>query len=473
MKVAIVGGGIAGLTTAYYLQTRGQGAIEYTLIESSERFGGKINSEQVDGFVVEGGPDSFMTQKPTIMELCRELQLDKDLLNTNDIARKVFIWSKGKLRAMPDGVMLIIPTKIMPFLKSSLLSWPGKIRMGLDAFIPQRKSEDDESLAHFIRRRLGKEALSKIAEPMVAGIYVADAETLSLKSALPRFVEMEKKYGSLLRGMLAQKHAAKNAPKAAKSANSGFVSFKNGLQELVETLVAQLNPAALLSNVSITAVQPVGDGYNLLLSNGTNVQAHAIIFATPAYVTAQLVEAFAPTLAAELRQIRYVSTATVSIGFKRSEIAHPLAGFGFVVPRQEKRNLLACTWSSTKFNHRAPDDSVLIRAFIGGATAEKLAEQDEKSLVAMVREELKETMGIAAEPVLTKVFRWPKANPQYDVGHQERIAEIDKLVAAQPGVYLVGAAYKGVGVPDCISNAKQVVETLLQQTNSKNLTPLG
>jgi oxygen-dependent protoporphyrinogen oxidase len=465
MKVAIVGGGITGLTTAYYLQTRSKGAVEYTLIDSAPCFGGKIRSERVDGFVVEGGPDSFMTQKPAIMELCRELQLDKDLLNTNELAHKVFIWSQGKLQAMPEGVMLIIPTKIMPFLKSSLISWPGKIRMGFDAFIPRRKSDEDESLAHFIRRRLGKEALYKIAEPMVAGIYVADAETLSLKSALPRFIEMEKKYGSLLRGIIAQKIVARKTPanKSAKPANTGFVSFKSGLQELVEGIIEKLNPASLLSGTTVNSIQAVGNGYKLDLSNGRQLQADAIVFATPAYVTAQLVKNIAPELADKLDHIRYVSTATVSLGFKRSEVPHSLAGYGFVVPHQEKCKLIACTWSSTKFNFRAPEGHVLIRSFVGGATAEALAEQGEESLIAMVREELEQTLGISAEPVLVKVFRWHKANPQYDVGHQERVAEIDQLAAGQPGLYLAGAAYKGVGVPDCITNAKQVAETVLQK----------
>jgi oxygen-dependent protoporphyrinogen oxidase len=474
MKIAIVGGGIAGLATAYYLQTRGKGAIEYTLIDSAPEFGGKIKSERENGFVVEGGPDSFITQKPTILELCRELQIDQDLLNTNDIARKIFIWSRGKLQPMPDGVMLIIPTKIMPFLKSTLISWPGKIRMGLDIVIPKRKSDEDESLAHFIRRRLGKEALEILAEPMVAGIYVADAETLSLKSSQPRFMDMEKKYGSLLRAILAQKRAAKKAPVKGKGGSSvAFVSFKNGLQELVESLLERLNPAALRAGVSVNAIQPTGDQYDLSLSDGSHLQADAVIFATPAFVTAQLVENIAPVVASKLRRIRYASTATVSLGFKRSDLDNGLGGFGFVVPRREKRKILACTWSSTKFNFRAPDGHVLLRAFIGGAHNEDLAEQDDQALVDMVRQEIKEMMGITAEPVLAKVFHWYKANPQYEVGHLERVAEIEKLVAKYPGLYLVGAAYKGVGIPDCVTNAKQLVEGILQNSSAKAVPVAG
>jgi protoporphyrinogen/coproporphyrinogen III oxidase len=467
-RVAIIGGGIAGLATAYFLQERDRGAVEYTLIESAPTFGGKITSARENGFVVEGGPDSFITQKKSAIELCRALGLGDELIGTNDAARKVFVWSRGKLRPMPEGVMLIIPTRLTPFVRSSLISWPGKIRMGLDAVIPARREDGDESLAHFVRRRLGAEALDKIAEPMVAGIYVADAENLSLKSTFPRFLDMEKKYGSLLRGIAAQKMAAKPSnnrsnghSQKGQGTTTTFMTLRGGLQELTEAIVARLDPDALLTNRRVVALKRDGEAYDLALSDGAHVRTDGVVFATPAYVTSELLRETDPALASKLQQIRYVSTATVSLGFQRTEISHSLEGFGFVVPRSEKRKILACTWSSTKFNHRAPEGYVLIRAFVGGAHAEQLAEQDEAALVEQVRGELRAMMGITAAPVLMKVYRWARANPQYEVGHAERVAEIDGLTRQHSGIYLAGAAYHGVGIPDCIEDGARVAEEIL------------
>jgi protoporphyrinogen/coproporphyrinogen III oxidase len=469
MRVAIVGGGIAGLATAYFLQERARGALDYTLIESAPTLGGKITSARESGFVVEGGPDSFITQKASALELCRTLGLGDQLIGTNDAARKVYVWSRGRLRPMPDGVMLIVPTKIMPFIRSSLISWPGKLRMGLDAVIPPRREDGDESLAHFVRRRLGSEALDRLAEPMIAGIYVADAENLSLQSTFPRFLDMERKYGGLLRGIAAQKRASNGAGHGANgrgprgpAAPSMFMTLREGLQDLTVALAARLDRRALLCNRRAIDLNHNGDEYELLLNDGSRLRADAIVFATPAYATAELVRGLAPSLADKLQEIRYVSTATVSLGYKRAELAHSLQGFGFVVPRSEKRKIIACTWSSTKFDFRAPEGYVLVRAFVGGAHAENLAEQEEAALAEMARAELEAAMGITARPVLTKVYRWPKANPQYQVGHQERVLEIEKLAGPYPGIYLTGAAYRGVGIPDCIQDAARVAERIVE-----------
>ncbi len=476
-KVVIIGGGIAGLATAYYLHERGRGAVDYTLIESAPYLGGKIVSAREKGFIVEGGPDSFLTTKTAALELCRALGLDDQLIGTNDAGRKVFVWSRGKLRAMPDGVMLIIPTKIMPFVQSSLISWQGKLRMGMDALIPPRRDDGDESLSHFVRRRLGAEALDKIAEPMIAGIYVADAENLSLQSTFPRFLDMEKKYGSLLRGVIAQKRASqgnRNGNGSGKPTTSMFMTLRGGLQQLVEAMVARLNQDALVLNRCVMTVKREGDHqgdlgqYIVTLNDGTQIRADDVVFATPAYVTADFVQSIDPGLAEKLRAIRYVSTATVSLGFKRSELSHPLDGFGFVVPRSEKRNILACTWSSTKFNDRAPVGYALVRAFIGGAHAEHLVDQDDATLAEIARAELRAMMGITATPVLTKVYRWQKANPQYEVGHAARIADIDQRVAQYPGLHLAGGAYHGVGIPDCIESGMRAAEKILETRKQEN-----
>jgi oxygen-dependent protoporphyrinogen oxidase len=470
-RVAIIGGGIAGLATAYYLQTRAQGQVQYTLLESAPVLGGKIATAREKGFVVEGGPDSFITQKTNALELCRELGLQKNLVGTNDAARQVFVWSRGKLHPMPDGVMLIIPTKIMPFVKSPLISWRGKLRMGMDVFISAKRDNEDESLAHFVRRRLGAEALDKIAEPMIAGIYVADAEELSLSSTFPRFLDMEKKYGGLLRGVVAQKRAAAQTRSLSNGNGNGtapvsmFMTLRHGVQELTEAMIAQCDADALRVNQRVVRVERVGDEYTLVMDDGGMLYADAVVFATPSYVTAELVRGLDAELAAQLSRIRYVSTATVSLGYKRAEVSHPLQGFGFVVPRSEKRKILACSWSSTKFNYRVPAEHVLIRCFIGGAHNEALAEQDEATLIQSARDELNAMMGIDAEPVIQKVYRWHKANPQYEVGHQARVASIEQRASQHGNLFLVGSAYHGVGIPDCIADGARITQSILESTN--------
>jgi protoporphyrinogen/coproporphyrinogen III oxidase len=459
--IAVVGGGIAGLATAYYLQQKaratGQSA-SYTLIESGPHFGGKIFTDVRDGFVIEGGPDSFITQKPAATRLCRELGLGDRLIGTNDDRRKVYVLDGGRLRPLPDGVMLVIPTKFAPFALSPLISLPGKMRMGLDLFIPPRQTNGDESLADFIRRRLGQEALDKIAEPLMAGIHVADPERLSIQSTFPRFVEMERRYGSLIKGMLTQKARARQAGNGGHKLPL-FMTLRGGLRDMVETLVGRLE-GQLLSGVRVVKLERSPDAseserYRLYLEDGRALLADAVVLATPAYAAADLVEPMQPELATKLRAIRYVSTATVSLGFRRGEFEHALNGFGFVVSAREDSRLMACTWTSTKFSGRAPDEHVLVRGFVGGPHQEDLASLSDETLIRLVQEELCRTLGASARPVVARVFHWPQANPQYDVGHLDRVAEIEALAAAGlPGLYLTGSAYRGVGIPDCIEQGQ-------------------
>jgi oxygen-dependent protoporphyrinogen oxidase len=489
IHVAIVGGGIAGLATAYYLQQKARQAdlpLTYSLIESAPAFGGKIRTDVQDGFVIEGGPDSFITQKPAALRLCRELGLGDRLVGTNDAQRKVYVLDGGRLRPLPDGVMLVVPTKFTPFALSPLISLPGKARMGLDLFIPPRRENSDESLANFIRRRLGQEALDKIAEPLMAGIHVADPERLSLQATFPRFIALEQKYGSLIKGMLAQKARSVRNHNGTGPKLPLFMTLRGGLRELVEALAARLEGELLLGTRVVELERDPGnstsgDGrYRLGLENGQTLLADAVILATPAYVAAGLVEPMHPALAAELRAIRYVSTATVSLGFRRAEFEHPLNGFGFVsararpprsVPRAEGKksrpssnvSLAACTWTSTKFNGRAPDEHVLVRGFVGGPRHEELVDLPDQTLVEGVREELRRVMGVHARPVVTRIYRWPQANPQYDVGHLERVGQIEALAADLPDLYFTGSAYRGVGIPDCIEQGQNTAEAVLQQ----------
>lgn len=461
-KTVIIGGGIAGLATAFYLQELGAG--DYTLIESSARWGGKITSKERDGFLIEGGPDSFITQKPAALELCKRLGLEGQLVGSNNGAKSTtYVWSKGRLEPMPEGMMLMAPTMVLPFLRSRLISWPGKLRMGMEAFVPAKTDHGDESLASFVRRRLGSELLEKIAGPLMGGIHAADPEKLSLRSTFPTFLEMERKHGSLLRAMMKRpKH--KPAPGAKKPPM--FVSLKGGLGQLADTLVAHLRPEGLIADRSVMSVRAEGSCYRVALNDGSTILADDVVFATPAYITADLIERADPMLAAQLRGIRYVSTATVSLGFLRSEIEHPMLGAGFIVPKSEGRRITACSWTSTKFDHRAPEDCVLLRVFIGGAHAEELAELDRTSLVALALDELRATMGITATPVVANAYRWRKANPQYELGHEQRVAEIAHTLARLPGLHLAGAAYRGSGLPDCIQSGMNAAQAIAERTKA-------
>ena len=463
--VVIVGGGIAGLATAYYLQKQAQAqnlALTYTLIERDPTFGGKIATQNSGGFVIEGGPDSFITQKPWAHQLCYELGLEDRLIGTNDDRRKVYIVHKNRLRPLPDGVMLIIPTRFTPFALSPLISPWGKLRMGLDLFIPPKEDDSDESLASFIERRLGQEALDKIAEPLMAGIYVADPGRLSLKSTFPRFITLEKKYGSLIKGMLAQmkSNGASSRPKLPL-----FMTLRGGLTELVDTLISKLD-GELLTGQNVTALEFTANNsrpYQIRFANGQTRQARAVIMATPAFVTADLLKPHSDLLAEKLRAIRYISTATVSLAFKRDEVSHPLNGFGFVVPKSEPCQLMACTWISTKFDHRAPADQVLLRVFVGGYKHQELVDLSDEALVDLTKRELNKIMGLEAQPTRQEIYRWQRGNAQYDVGHLDRIAEIEGLARETlPGLYLTGSAFRGVGLPDCIHQGEQTAQQVIQ-----------
>ncbi|HEY4381761.1 MAG TPA: protoporphyrinogen oxidase [Acidobacteriaceae bacterium] len=466
-KTAIIGGGIAGLATAFYLQEAGFS--DFTLIECASRCGGKITSADLDGFLVEGGPDSFITQKAAAIDLCTRLGLASEFVGANTGKNAAtYVWSEGRLHPMPEGMMLMAPTMILPMLRSRLLSWPGKLRLGLEPFIPKAADEEDESLGSFVRRRLGSEMLNKIAGPLMGGIHAADPDKLSLRSTFPIFSEMEKKHGSLTRAMMKRKRAKPHAAPSSKPIPM-FMSLRGGLQRLSDALVNRLPQSSLRTCCCVLSVTFHEDQYKLHLSDGSSILVDNLVFATPSYVTADLVQQIDPALACRLRAIRYVSTATVSLGYRRSDIAHPMRGAGFIVPRSEGRSITACSWSSAKFNHRAPEDCVLLRVFIGGAQAEDLAEQDESTLIEVARHELLTIMGISATPVLARAYRWPKANPQYELGHAERITELEHALTAFPGLYVAGAAYRGSGIPDCIQSGMKAAKSIVDRAHATAL----
>jgi oxygen-dependent protoporphyrinogen oxidase len=462
VKLVVVGGGITGLAAAHraveVARERGT-ALDLTLIEARDRLGGTIASERVDGFLVEAGPDSFLSEKPWALALCRRLGVEHRLVRTDDRFRKVFVWHRGRLHPLPDGFQLLAPTALRPFATSSLFSLPGKLRMALDLVLP-RGGGDDESLGAFVRRRLGAEALERVAQPLVAGIYTADPDELSLAATMPRFLELERRDRSVILGL---RRALRRAPLTGTSGArwSLFVTFAGGMEELVTTLAARLPAGAAVLKQRVSALQRAGNRWRVATYEGSAFEADRVILATEAHASARLARYLDPPLATLLEEIPYASAATVSLGYRRADVPHALDGFGFVVPRAEGRALLAGTFSSVKYPGRAPEGHVLIRGFLGGMLNAAILAEDDGGLVARARAELREALRITAEPVLTRLHRWPASMPQYHVGHLARVETIERLAAALPGLALAGGAYRGVGIADCVRAGETAAEAAL------------
>jgi protoporphyrinogen/coproporphyrinogen III oxidase len=462
MKLVVVGGGIAGLSAAHraveLARERGS-TLELTLIEARERLGGSIASERVDGFLVEAGPDSFLSEKPWALALCRRLGVEDRLVRTDDRFRKVFVWYRGRLHPLPDGFQLLAPTALRPFATSSLFSLPGKLRMALDLVLP-RGGGDDESLGAFVRRRLGAEALERVAQPLVAGIYTADPDDLSLTATMPRFLELERAQRSVILGL---RRALRRAPLPGTSGArwSLFVTFAGGMEELVSTLAARLPGGSVALKQRVSGLERVGARWRVVTAEGASVDADRVILATEAHATARLTRYLDPALATLLEEIPYASAATVSLGYRRADVPHPLDGFGFVVPRTEGKALLAGTFSSVKYPGRAPEGHVLIRGFLGGMLQGAMLAEDDDALVTRTRAELRAALGVAAAPLLTRLHRWPASMPQYRVGHLTRVETIEQIVAGLPGLLLAGAAYRGVGIADCVRSGEAAAERAL------------
>jgi oxygen-dependent protoporphyrinogen oxidase len=455
-RIVVVGGGISGLAAAHRLIELGQ--TDVTLIESSPRLGGTIQTEYRDGFLIERGPDSFISEKPEALALAKRLGIESRLIQTNEKYRRSFIVRGGRLRAVPEGFQLLAPSRMWPFLTSDIFSVAGKIRMAADLFMPRKSTNgtQDESLASFVRRRLGQEALERMAQPMVGGIYTADPETLSLRATLPRFLDMEKKHRSLILAMLRQSHVQKSGTSGARY--SLFLSFDRGVQVLVDALT-RIN-ADFRFNTRVENLRLDDRTWTVTTTSGEQLKADAICLAVPAYVAATLLNEVNRDLARTLNQIKYASTATINFGYERSAINHPLDGFGFVVPFIEKRSLIACTFSSVKFSGRAPEGHVLLRAFAGGALQPGIFALDESVIAERVEADLRELLGITAKPLFTEVAKWERSMPQYEVGHLDRINEIENEVKKLPGLALAGNAYRGAGIPDCIRSGQTAAEII-------------
>jgi oxygen-dependent protoporphyrinogen oxidase len=455
----------------------GGAGVEYTLFESRERLGGSLGSEIVNGTVLERGPDSFLSEKPAATELCRELGLSADLVPSNDAERKTYVLVKNRLVALPDGLMFLVPTKLIPTALTRLFSVSTKVRMGLELLRPPRPSgEEDEAVAALVERHFGAEAVDRLADPLLSGIYGGDATQLSARTVLPRLVEMESEYGSLTRGMLAA-HAkmrakAKEMAKKNGAANGNgksssppaarpiFTTLKGGLQQLVDAIEAKLNPAWVRVGTPVSALERAADGW-VVEAGGVRETYDAVIVSSPAWAAGVLLAPVDETLGEDLSAIPYSSSITVNLLYDERRLGKLPDGFGFLVPASEGRAMLACTFVHRKFLGRTPPGKAVLRAFLGGMKNEALLAEPDDMLVATVRQELKEILGIEAEPEHTQVSRWRRAMAQYAVGHQKRAKRVAEHVAALPGLKLAGNAYDGIGIPDCIRLGRLAAKELM------------
>jgi protoporphyrinogen/coproporphyrinogen III oxidase len=469
VNVVIVGGGITGLTAAYRLlqaRDRGGPALRVTVLEREAALGGNIRTEARDGFVIDGGPDAWVAAKPYATALARELGLGDQLIGTTAANRKLYIQHHGELHTFPEGVLLTVPTQIVPFMRSRLISWPGKARMALDLALPRARGAADESLAHFVRRRLGREALERLAEPLMGGIYAGDVEALSIRSTFPQLVEMEEKHGSLIRGavaLLASRGHGKGAPPP-----SAFFGLRGGMGDLIHTIRDRIAAAgaeirlgarcAAISRPKGGILAPPSPRYLVRVESGSShevIPADAVLLAAPAYEAASAVDGLDPEMAKLLREIPYLSTATIVLAYRRADVPHRLDAVGVILPKAEGRRILAATFISSKWEHRAPEGSALLRVFVGGDRDPRALEQGDDALVDLARAELAAVLDVRAAPLFTRVFRFERANAQPVVGHQDRLRRLRRREEQHPGLHLAGAAFEGVGIPDCVRQANE------------------
>ncbi len=470
LRVLIVGGGIAGLAAAYRvieLAAAAKRPVEVRLFEATDRLGGNIVTHRRDGFLIEGGPDSFITQKPWGLALCRRLGIAEQLLPTQPQSRRTFVTRNGRLHPVPEGFLLLAPTRIMPFVTTRLFSWPGKLRMALDLVLPRRDhgTDGDESLASFVKRRFGREALDRVAQPLVGGIYTADPAELGLRATMPRFLELESAHRSIILGMRRAQKASGAATQQRKDAGvrySMFVSFPEGMQTLTEAVAGRLPAGAVRLDARVNSVsRGTQGGWELSLADGSRERGDAVILAPPAFAAAELLKDLDAELSAELAAIRYASSATMCLAFRGDQVPHGLDGAGFVVPAVEVRTLIAVTFSSVKFAHRAPEGMVLMRAFLGGAMHPHVYAMEDADLVAGVMDDLRRLIGVRGEPLFTELHRWPRSMPQYPVNHLQRVAKMRARVSDYPGLAVAGNAFGGVGIPDCVNSAEIAAEHVM------------
>jgi len=450
-RLVIIGGGISGLSLAYFLLEQ-KPSLDIIVLESGKKAGGKIWTDRVDGFLCEGGVNGFLDNRPRTLELVSKLSLTP--LRSNDNARKRYIFSEGKLRRLPES-----PAS---FFASNLLSLSGRLRIIWEIFAPKGSGED-ETLAEFAKRRLGKEAFEKLIDPMASGIYAGDPEKMSLKSCFPRIYDLEQKYGSLIRAMIKlQKEAKKTGKKVGAGPGGALTSFFDGMEEMIGSLSHFLG-GRLMTGIQAVSVDRENDTYAVYLPDSSKIQAEAVVFATPAFETSAMVKGIEKNLSATLDEIYYPSISVVCLGYKRERIRHSLDGFGFLIPNREGRKILGTLWDSSIFPNRAPEGYVLLRTMLGGVRKSDLALENEDKLINLVMGELKDIMGIHVQPDFARVYTHKKGIPQYSPGHQKRLGEIDKISRNFKKLYITGNAYRGIGVNDCVENSYKLAERIVQE----------
>jgi len=517
-RVVIIGGGITGLAATHRILERNRESgkqVDLTLLEASSRIGGIVQTRERDGFLLESGPDSFISEKPEALELTKRLGLESHLIETNEYHRRSFVVRQGRLRPVPEGFHLLAPSRFWPFFRSDIFSWAGKARMALDLLLPRRNlaphagcprgdpalngntdrdddAIDDETLAQFVRRRLGREALERMAQPMVGGIYTADPEQLSLRATMPRFLEMEREHRSLIRALRKQsrsptvKEGSQIDQQTSGARYSLFLSFDRGMQLLTDKLEERISDLqSQVSNFkfqisegerlvqspirvntaveSLTLERKEGDQtpkWRVRTNRDETLVADAVCLALPAYVSARLLSSVDAQLASELDGISYASSATINLAYKREDIPHPLDGFGFVVPFIEGRSLIACTFSSVKFPGRAPQGHALLRAFMGGALQPEMFDLSLDGLISLACADLRDLLGIEQAPLFAEVSKWERSMPQYHLGHLAKVERIQERVASLSGLALAGNAYTGLGIPDCIRSGESAAEAI-------------
>jgi oxygen-dependent protoporphyrinogen oxidase len=477
-RIAIIGGGIAGLSAAYELELQRQSGaeIDYVLYEASPRIGGVLQTENVEGCLIEAGPDSFLTEKPWASDLCHELGIANEIIGSNDAARKTYILVNNRLIPMPDGLMFLVPTQILPTVLSPLFSLATKFRMAREYFYPPHDLNnpthgEDETVAALVERHYGKEMVERLADPLLSGVYGGEADQLSVRAVLPRFADMEAKHGSLGRAMLAQSRQAQQKVASHKSPvppRPIFSSLRDGMTRLVHVVAAHINPERVRTNIPITEIQRREYGWLVNTAAGGS-SFDAVILATPTQAAAQLIRHSAPAVAQELAEIRYSSSITVGLVYD-ANIRLP-EGFGFLVPRTEKRRMLACTFVHNKFPHRAPENRTLLRCFLGGSRDEAALSLSTEEILATVRCELDEILDITDAPLAARVYKWPSSMAQYSVGHLDRLERIRQLLQETPRLTLAGNGYRGIGVPDCVRTGREAATQMLGYLGFLSDTP--
>ncbi|MCS6948924.1 MAG: protoporphyrinogen oxidase [Armatimonadota bacterium] len=461
--VVVVGGGITGLAAAYYLQRLQQQAgtpLRITLLEAQHRLGGKVETVQHEGFLLDTGPDSFLTLKPWALQLCRELGMEAQLLSPS--ARQFFLLIGGRLHAVPHELVSLVPTRPQALWRATFLSLLGKLRASMEGLVPAQRNQEDEALGAFLRRRFGKEFAMRFAEPLMAGIHAGHPDRLSMAAVYPMYWEMERRYGSITRGLihLRRQRQKDGAPRDA----SPFMALRDGMGSLINRLQQRLRGVDVMLSTPVAGIDLLPDGsLHLRLEQGEPLHAHAVILTVPAYTAAKWLQPLSETAARLLHAIPYASTAVVSLAYRRQAVGHPLEGSGFLVPRTEPVGITGCTWSSSKWEGRAPADHVLLRVFIGYAGADQMVEQQWDELLARVAHDaLCPLLDIREQPLFAQVHRWLKAMPQYEVGHLARLRQLEEALSAYPMLLLAGSAYRGVGIPDCIRQGKEAADRAWQ-----------